>query len=60
MSIDPGMLTSVFVDPRLTSRRLRRSRLSVVSGPNKGAELVIDRERVTIGRSVICRERDAL
>jgi len=51
---DPGMLTSVFVDPRLTSRRLRRSRLSVVSGANKGAELVIDRERVTIGRSVIC------
>ena len=54
MSVDPAMLTSVFADPGLTSRRLRRSRVTVVSGPNKGAELVVDRERVTVGRSVIC------
>ncbi|MCB9628639.1 MAG: sigma 54-dependent Fis family transcriptional regulator [Sandaracinaceae bacterium] len=54
MTVDPGMLTSVFADPRLTSRRLRRSRVTVVSGATKGAELVIDRECVTIGRSVIC------
>ncbi|MCS6798197.1 MAG: sigma 54-interacting transcriptional regulator [Myxococcota bacterium] len=47
-------LTTVFVDERATRRRLRRSRLVVVSGPDRGRELVVERERVTVGRSVIC------
>ena len=47
-------LTTVFVDKRATKRKLRRARLVVVEGPDKGAELVIERERVTVGRSVIC------
>lgn len=53
MSGDP-MLTTVFVDARATKRRLRRSRLLVVAGPDKGKELVIERERVTVGRSLVC------
>jgi transcriptional regulator with GAF, ATPase, and Fis domain len=53
MSGDP-MLTTVFVDARATKRRLRRSRLVVVAGPDKGKELVIERERVTVGRSLVC------
>lgn len=35
-------------------RTLKKSRLSVISGPATGRELVIGKERVTIGRSSIC------
>jgi transcriptional regulator with GAF, ATPase, and Fis domain len=51
---EPGALTTVFVDDRATKRRLKRSKLVVSKGPDKGKELVIERERVTVGRSVIC------
>jgi transcriptional regulator with GAF, ATPase, and Fis domain len=51
---DQAALTTVFVDEKATKRRLRRSRLVVTEGPDKGRDLVIERERVTIGRSVIC------
>ncbi|MCC6872943.1 MAG: sigma 54-dependent Fis family transcriptional regulator [Sandaracinaceae bacterium] len=47
-------LTTVFVDRRATKRRLKRAKLVVVEGPDKGKELVIESERITIGRSVIC------
>jgi transcriptional regulator with GAF, ATPase, and Fis domain len=47
-------LTTVFVDERATKRRLRRSKLVVIAGPDKGKELLIERERVTVGRSLIC------
>ena len=50
---NPG-LTTIFVDKRATKRRLRKSKLVVVAGPDKGKELVIAQERATIGRSVIC------
>ena len=50
---DP-MLTTVFVDERATKRRLRRSKLVVAAGPDKGKELLVERERVTVGRSLIC------
>ena len=53
MTDNPG-LTTIFVDKRATKRKLRKSKLVVVDGPDKGKELTIDRERVTIGRSVIC------
>ncbi len=51
---DEPPLTTVFVDERATKRRLRKARLSVVGGKDQGRQLLIDRERVTIGRSVIC------
>ncbi len=54
MSNDNKGLTTIFVDKKATKRRLRRAKLLVVDGPDKGRELVIERERVTIGRSVIC------
>ncbi len=47
-------LTTIFVDERPTKRRLRRSKLVIVQGPDKGKEFVIEKERVTVGRSVIC------
>ncbi|MCA9604496.1 MAG: sigma 54-dependent Fis family transcriptional regulator [Myxococcales bacterium] len=50
---NPG-LTTVFVDERAMKRKLRRAKLSVVEGPDEGQELLIERERVTVGRSVIC------
>ncbi len=51
---DEPPLTTVFVDERATKRRLRKARLTVVGGHDQGRQLLIDRERVTIGRSVIC------
>ncbi len=50
---NPG-LTTIFVDERAMKRKLRRAKLSVVEGPDEGRELLIERERVTVGRSVIC------
>ncbi|MEM1413702.1 MAG: sigma 54-interacting transcriptional regulator [Myxococcota bacterium] len=47
-------LTTVFVDKKATKRRLKTAKLVVVGGPDQGRELMIDKERVTIGRSVIC------
>ena len=53
MSDNPG-LTTIFVDEKATKRRLKRAKLLVVDGPDRGKELVIERERVTLGRSLIC------
>ncbi len=53
MTKDPA-LTTVFVDRKATKRRLRKSRLVVVEGPEAGGRLEIASERVTIGRSLIC------
>ncbi|MCB9593646.1 MAG: sigma 54-dependent Fis family transcriptional regulator [Sandaracinaceae bacterium] len=50
---NPG-LTTIFVDERAMKRKLRRAKLLVVEGPDQGQELLIERERVTVGRSVIC------
>ncbi len=54
MKTDEPALTTIFVDQRPARRKLQKSRVVVVQGPDEGKELVIDRERVTIGRSVIC------
>jgi transcriptional regulator with GAF, ATPase, and Fis domain len=47
-------LTAVIGERGVTNRRLQLSRLLVVDGPDKGRELSIEKERVTVGRSVIC------
>ncbi|MBC7173298.1 MAG: sigma 54-interacting transcriptional regulator, partial [Polyangiaceae bacterium] len=54
MKDDEPALTTIFVDQRPARRQLQKSRVVVVAGPDLGKELVIDRERVTVGRSVIC------
>jgi hypothetical protein len=54
VSEESGALTTVFVDDKATKRRLKKSKLVVLEGPEKGKELIIERERVTVGRSVIC------
>jgi DNA-binding NtrC family response regulator len=38
----------------VTGRRLQLSKLVVVEGPDRGTELSIESERVTVGRSLIC------
>ena len=53
MSEDAALKT-IFVDETPTKRELRKSRLIVVAGAEAGKELSIDKERVTIGRSVAC------
>jgi transcriptional regulator with GAF, ATPase, and Fis domain len=53
VSEDPA-LTTIFVDRKATKRKLRKSRLVVVEGPEAGGRLEIASERVTIGRSLIC------
>jgi DNA-binding NtrC family response regulator len=47
-------LTAVIGERGVTNRRLQLSRLLVVDGPDKGRELSIEKERITVGRSVIC------
>ncbi len=49
---DPAV-TTVFEDRKATKRRLRQSALVVVDGPDQGRELEIQKERVTVGSSVI-------
>ncbi|HBQ12439.1 MAG TPA: sigma-54-dependent Fis family transcriptional regulator, partial [Myxococcales bacterium] len=51
---DNPALTTIFTDDRATKRKLRRAKMVVVEGPDKGQELLIERERITVGRSVIC------
>jgi pSer/pThr/pTyr-binding forkhead associated (FHA) protein len=51
---DDPALTTVFVDRKATKRKLRKSRLVVEDGPQKGKRLNIASERMTIGRSGIC------
>ncbi|MGB0678366.1 MAG: sigma 54-interacting transcriptional regulator [Polyangiales bacterium] len=50
---EAAAVTTVFVDDRATKKRLRRSQLVVTAGPDKGKTLVIERERVTVGRSPV-------
>jgi DNA-binding NtrC family response regulator len=49
-----GALTAVLDDSGVQGRRLRLSRLLVVEGPDRGKELSIERERASVGRSLIC------
>jgi transcriptional regulator with GAF, ATPase, and Fis domain len=49
-----GALTAVLTESGVQGRRLRLSRLLVVEGPDRGKELSIERERATVGRSLIC------
>ncbi len=51
---DDAALTKQFVDRKVTKRKLRKSRLVVEEGPEKGKRIDIASERMTIGESVIC------
>lgn len=54
MMAENALLTTVFVDAKATKRRLRRTRLVIVDGPDRGEQLVIERKTVSVGRSRIC------
>jgi transcriptional regulator with GAF, ATPase, and Fis domain len=48
-----GALTQILTQQGALARRLRLSRLVVTDGPDRGLELRIEKERVTVGRSRI-------
>jgi pSer/pThr/pTyr-binding forkhead associated (FHA) protein len=47
-------LTAVLTGAGVTGRRLQLSRLVVIEWPDRGKELAIQSERVTVGRGLIC------
>src|SRR5512143_1967216 len=49
---DPA-ITTIFDGERATVRRLRKSKLVVISGPDQGRELEVGKPRVSGGRSII-------
>jgi len=49
---DPA-ITTIFDGERATVRRLRKSKLVVLSGPDQGRELEVGKPRVSGGRSII-------
>ncbi len=51
---DDAALKTVFVGNRPTQKRLRKSRLVVLEGPDEGRELLVSKEQVTVGRSTVC------
>lgn len=52
--MESAALTTLFVDERASKRELKRSRLCVVEGPDTKKNFVLERERITVGRSVLC------
>ncbi len=51
---DEAALKTIFVGQRPTAKRLRKSKLVVLEGPDAGKELVVAKEQVTVGRSPVC------
>ena len=54
MSAGEAGVTTVFVEDKPTKKQLKRSKLTVIEGPDKGKELTLEKERITVGRSVTC------
>jgi DNA-binding NtrC family response regulator len=48
---------TLYVGDRATARRLRKTRVLVVDGPDKGKTYDLDKPKSTIGRSSICEVR---
>lgn len=51
---DDAAVTTVFVDERATKLQLQRSKVAVVEGADCGQEVIIEREKISVGRSPIC------
>jgi pSer/pThr/pTyr-binding forkhead associated (FHA) protein len=51
---DAAPLETLFIAGRATARRLRKARLTVVDGPDRGKTWAMERARVAIGRSAVC------
>ena len=51
---DNAALKTVYVGDRPTARRLRKGRLVVLDGPSAGRSVVIEQQRVRVGRSQVC------
>jgi DNA-binding NtrC family response regulator len=45
---------TVYVGDRATARRLRKARVLIVDGPDRGKTFELEKPRVTVGRSAIC------
>lgn len=48
---------TVYVGDRATARRLRKTRVLIADGPDKGKIFDLDKPKATIGRSTICEVR---
>jgi transcriptional regulator with GAF, ATPase, and Fis domain len=48
------VLETVFIAGRATARRLQKSRVVVIDGPDRGRSFEFERPRCTIGRSSVC------
>jgi DNA-binding NtrC family response regulator len=46
---------TVYVGDRATARRLRKARVLIVDGPDRGKTYDLDQPRITVGRSAICQ-----
>lgn len=51
---EDAALKTIFVGDRPKAKRLRKSRLVVLEGPDKDRELEITKETATVGRSAVC------
>ncbi|MFZ4735221.1 MAG: sigma 54-interacting transcriptional regulator [Bradymonadia bacterium] len=51
---DDAALKTIFVGNRPAAKRLRKSKLVVLEGPDVGRELVVAREVVIVGRTAVC------
>ncbi len=49
-----GAIETLFIGGRATARRLQKSRVAVVDGPDKGRSYAFEKPVCTIGRSAIC------
>jgi DNA-binding NtrC family response regulator len=45
---------TVYVGDRATARRLRKARVLIVDGPDRGKTFELEKPRITVGRSSIC------
>ncbi len=53
--MDPSAsMSTIFDGSRARMRQLHRGKLTVVEGPNKGSEILIESQRVVIGRADFC------
>jgi pSer/pThr/pTyr-binding forkhead associated (FHA) protein len=51
---DAAALKTIYAGARPTAKRIRKSKLVVLEGPDQGCELELTRESVLVGRHAVC------
>ncbi len=54
VQLPASILETVFIGNRAMSRRLKKARLVVIDGPDRGRFVDLDKPKITAGRSMIC------